>query len=365
VLEDLPGIAGDENAEPLVAAASRATRRGAELTSKLLAFSRRQLLQPSRIDTGGLVHSLADMLRRTLDQRVRIEVDAAPSCPPCLADAGQLESALLNIAINARDAMPDGGRLSFAARGCETLPAALAIDLVGDDGQTPVAADYVAIAITDTGSGMSESVRERAFEPFFTTKQSGRGTGLGLSTVYGFARQSRGGVTIDSTLGVGTTITLYIPRVRSRGAPAVRDAGPASGVPAGLRVLLVEDEPEVLRIALAFLEGWGCHVTPCASAEQALPLLLGTEAGFDLLLSDVVLGAGMRGTELAAHARRSRPALSVLLMSGYSSDLLAGEGAPPAASFELLRKPFSREELAAAVVAVTARSRPPDAGLPG
>lgn len=187
VLEDAPACAGDPLIQQLVGAASRATRRGAELTGKLLAFSRRQVLQPTVVDAAALLHSLTDMLRRTLDQRIVITLDAEEAL--CLADPGQLESALLNVAINARDAMPQGGTLAFVCRAVPSLPASL------DAERGPAnEAGYVAISIADTGSGMPEAVKERAFEPFFTTKESGRGTGLGLSTVYGFAKQSHGAV---------------------------------------------------------------------------------------------------------------------------------------------------------------------------
>ncbi|WP_395699952.1 PAS domain S-box protein [Aquabacterium sp.] len=337
VLEELPAVAGDDFAQQLVHAAERATRRGAELTGKLLAFSRRQVLKPHTVDLGTLLPSLADMLRRTLDQRVRIGVEIEPDCPPCRADPGQLESALLNIAINARDAMPDGGQLLFKARRA-TLPPALAAELAQED---PTAI---------TGTGMPESVKERAFEPFFTTKEAGRGTGLGLSTVYGFARQSHGGATIDSAPGEGTTITLYIPADLQEAAP--RGEGPASGqpVPPGLRVLLVEDDAEVRTVVRNFLDGFGCRVTACASGEQALALLAQPDE-VDLLLSDIALGPGMRGTQLAHSAQKQRPQLAVLLMSGYSSDLLdADRDSPP--GWELLRKPYGRDELARAIVRV-------------
>ncbi len=349
VLEELPAIESDEYAQQLLASATRATHRGAELTGKLLAFSRRQVLQPSAVDVGAMLGSLADMLKRTLDQRIRIVVEVAPGCPPCTADPGQLESALLNIAINARDAMPQGGELLFRARQCEQLPAALHRELAESLGTMPQAGDYVEIAISDTGSGMPEAVKERAFEPFFTTKEVGRGTGLGLSTAYGFARQSKGGITIDSMLGHGTTLTLYLPRVRQARAARAGAGGATSDVPPGLKVLLVEDEPEVLRVVQAFLSGWQCEVTALRSAEQALALLQAEDARFDLLLSDIVLGPGMRGTELAARARERHPAMAVLLMSGYASDLLAGEPDSGAGQPELLRKPFTREMLAGAI----------------
>ena len=348
VLEELPALADDVHGRQLLAAALRASRRGAELTGKLLAFSRRQVLQPSALDVGQLLHSLAGMLRRTLDQRIRIEVAVAASCPPVLADPGQLEAALLNIAINARDAMREGGRLRFSARPCVALPVEVRNDLedAGAD-----ADGFVAIAITDTGSGMSDEVKQRAFEPFFTTKEAGRGTGLGLSTVYGFVKQSHGAVTLDSATDAGTTLTLYLPRPRSaieRDSPAA----PVQALPAGLKVLLVEDDAEVREVARQFLLGLGCAVTPVASGEQAL-LELGSAADFDLLLSDIALGAGMRGTQLAALAQARLPQLAVLLVSGYSAELLDADRDAPL-GWELLRKPYSRDELAAALARLMA-----------
>ena len=346
VLEELPALAPDSHAQQLVSAAARAARRGAELTSKLLAFSRRQVLQPSAIDVGGLLNSLADMLRRTLDQRIHIEVEAAPSCPTVLADPGQLESAMLNIAINARDAMPEGGTLRFRAQPCNSLPDQVRSEL--DDPSAPADA-FVAISIADTGSGMSNEVKERAFEPFFTTKEVGRGTGLGLSTVYGFVKQSKGAIALDSTPGLGTTLTLFIPHASPAEMPANSEAV-GERVPEGLAVLLVEDDAEVRKVVHTFLEMLGCRVSVAASAEQAL-LMLDPGSGHQLLLTDIALGPGMRGTQLGAAAQNRLPNLSVLLMSGYSSELLeADRDSPP--SWELLRKPFSRLELASAIVRV-------------
>jgi PAS domain S-box-containing protein len=344
VLEEHPSIASDAGAQQLVAAAARASRRGAELTGKLLAFSRRQVLSPSRIDVPALIDSLADMLRRTLDQRIRIDVGVPDDCPPCLADPGQLESALLNIAINARDAMPQGGTLGFHVDICHTLPPALRGEF-GLEGASPD--HYVCIAVSDTGAGMSETVKERAFEPFFTTKEAGRGTGLGLSTVYGFVKQSHGAITLASQLGEGTTVTLYLPRHGGdRPGNSERDGG-TSELPKGLRVLLVEDEPEVRAIAMRFLNMLGCVVTPCASAEQALPLMT-RDGGYALLLSDIALGAGMRGTELAREAQLRHPDMAILLMSGFSAELLDTSQTAPL-SWELLAKPYTRDELAHAM----------------
>ncbi|KQY86863.1 MULTISPECIES: PAS domain S-box protein [Roseateles] len=349
VLEDVPAVADDANAPQLVGAAMRASKRGAELTGKLLAFSRRQVLQPTRVDVPALLESLADMLRRTLDQRIQITVQVQPGCPPCLADPGQLESALLNIAINARDAMPDGGALNFAAQRCEALPAAVLAELQDSRPQA-----YVQIAIGDTGTGMPDIVKERAFEPFFTTKEAGRGTGLGLSTVYGFAKQSRGAALLDSTLGEGTTVSLLLPcHPDAAGAEAATVAA-GDAVPAGLRVLLVEDEPEVRAVVMNFLRTLGCEVQALATAEAALEELA-ADAGYRLLLSDIALGAGLRGTQLAALAQQRQPALAVLLMSGYSSELL---DANEASAWELLRKPFTREDLARAIARVLNAPRP-------
>ena len=354
VLDELPDDAGNDYRKQLVAAAMRASKRGAELTAKLLAFSRRQVLQPAPIDIAAMFQSLADMLRRTLDQRIRIDVHTAADRPLVLADPSHLESALLNIAINARDAMPEGGTLTFRAERCGALAREVRATL--DD---PSAADdtFVAISIGDTGSGMTEEVRARAFEPFFTTKEAGRGTGLGLASVYGFAKQSRGGVRIDSVPGAGTTITLYIPRPWDLDAISPPQVDSSQVVPAGLRVLLVEDDGDVQAVVRTFLDTLGCVVTMASSAEQAL-VALSPAATFDLLLTDIALGAGMRGTELAALAQKRHPDLAILLMSGFSSELLDADRDSPA-SWELLRKPYSREELARAIVRVIGHSGPP------
>ncbi len=345
VLDDWPSVAADEGARDLVAAATRASRRGAELTAKLLAFSRRQMLQPKRVELPQFVPPLAELLRRTLDARIRIEVAIDTDTPACRADPGQLESALVNIAINARDAMPDGGTLSFRARRCDEAPVEVDREAWRGGG--------VALSVADSGVGMSEAVRARAFEPFFTTKDAGRGTGLGLATVYGFAHQSRGGVALESRPGQGTTVTLYLPAADEPRvtAAAVPDRG-AVALPRGLSVLLVEDEPEVLRVVQTFLTAWGCKVLACSRAEAALEALQPGGERFDLLLSDVVLGPGLRGTDIAERARALRPDLAVLLMSGYAPDAAVpvDGGAWP-----LLRKPFTREQLAQAITALLPR----------
>ncbi|MBC8119169.1 MAG: PAS domain S-box protein [Burkholderiaceae bacterium] len=347
VLQELPALADDTWGQHLVDAATRATKRGAALTNKLLAFSRRQVLQPRAVDVSLLLNSLADMLRRTLGLHIRIEVDAPPECPPVMADPGQLEAALLNIAINARDAMPEGGTLRFRAEPCSNLPSELRIE---PDAPSRPEHGFVAISITDTGTGMSDEVKERAFEPFFTTKEAGRGTGLGLSAVYGFVKQSKGVIAINSTFGVGTTLALYIPRSLDAAAPEQDHANASTVVLDGLNVLLVEDDVEVRAVVRIFLDTMHCKVTMAASGEQAL-LALGPDATFDLLLTDIALGAGMLGTQLAAQAQKRFPEMAILLMSGFSTELLdADRDSPP--NWELLHKPCTRDELARAIARV-------------
>jgi PAS domain S-box-containing protein len=356
-LEETPGLEGDAHGRRLLAAATRATLRAAELTGKLLAFSRRQVLQPALVEVAPVLHSLADMLRRTLDQRVRIELEVEAGCPPVLADPVQLEAAILNVAINARDAMSEGGRLVFAAGTTPRLPEGL----VGDATAAPVPpeAGYVSIAITDSGSGMSDEVRERAFEPFFTTKAAGRGTGLGLSTVYGFVRQSHGGVAIASAPGAGTTVTLYLPRHRGVPDEPADAMPPFEPLPPGLRVLLVEDDPAVRTVAVAMLESLDARTTACATAEEAL-LHLSDPGGFDLLATDVALGAGMRGTDLAREAQRRLPSLAVLLVSGFSAELIDADRVAPL-DWELVPKPYTRADLARAMATALGQAPRPGA----
>jgi len=358
VLGELPAVRADEQAARLVGSAVRASRRGADLTGKLLAFSRRQMLSPGNVDVHSLLESLIELLQRTLDENIRIELDAPDTCPLCQADASQLEATLLNIAINARDAMPSGGVLCFRLRFSSQLVGVLAAEL---DGGSASPNGYVVIGVSDSGTGMPEAVRQRAFEPFFTTKESGRGTGLGLSTAYGFVKQSRGAIALESTPEVGTTIRIALPAVaegrsstghrRPGLAESSAEAASATSLPSGLRVLLVEDDLEVLEVAVMFLQGLGCVVTAFTQAEPALEAILAGEAT-DLLMSDVVLGEGMRGTELARRVRSLRPGLPVLLASGYSSEASRRDDADPP---DLLAKPYDRETLQRAILAALGR----------
>lgn len=336
IIQSAPAIMQDQGLSQMVQAAGRAAGRAADLTGKLLAFSRRQVLQPASIDPAEMLHSVTEMLRRTLDQRIHVEIDVSSNCPRCIADRSQLESSLLNVAINARDAMAQGGVLRFSAQAVDELPSR-----ARSGHRDPGSTGYVAISVSDTGTGMPDAVKERAFEPFFTTKEAGRGTGLGLSSVYGFATQSKGAVSLESSVGSGTTITLYLPRPRH----SMRAEEPGRRqieVPRGLHVLLVEDDVEVLAVVENFVHNLGGKPTCCRTAEQAIATLSrSANSLFDVVLSDVALGAGMRGTTLANEIASRWPKLPVILMSGYSSELLASETTLP-----LLRKPFGQRELA-------------------
>ena len=340
LLGDQPAVRGDAQSRQLVAAAAaRAGQRGADLTGKLLAFARRQALAPIAVDPIAMLHSLADMLRRTLGENIHVLVQTPRTSPPCLADAVQLESALLNVAVNARDAMPEGGTLVLRC-GTGAPPE------VTEPGSGNAPREWVWFSVQDDGSGMSPDVLDRAIEPFFTTKEAGRGTGMGLSTVYGFVKQSRGHLGLDSAPGAGTTVTLYLP---AHDAPGEGDKAPpvaATRLPQGLRVLLVEDADDVRNVAQSFLRSLGCTVVACANAEAALTELAHGGA-FDLLFTDITLGAGIDGHELARRVNAQHPALAVLLTSGYSR-YLAGSGDTPL-RWPVLQKPYQRQDLAQAI----------------
>ena len=339
----------------LVGAAQRAGQRGADLTGKLLAFSRRQALAPAAVDPRALLSSMAEMLRRTLGEQVQVVLRLPTHCPPCRADAVQLESALLNVALNARDAMPSGGTLTLCC-GSGT-PRHEGPELIAPDEAPPLYAVW--FSVQDDGTGMSPGVRDRAFEPFFTTKEAGRGTGLGLSTVYGFIKQSHGSIHIDSSPGAGTTVTMVLPALPPSADAAHAVAAAGVRLPNGLRVLLVEDDDDVRGVAQAFLQGLALHVTACATAEEALDLFT-KGAVFDLLFSDITLGSGLDGIELARRVVQQRPGLAVLLCSGYSRYLAGGGAQGEPMPWAVLKKPYTRERLVRALTQCLAAS--PGAG---
>jgi PAS domain S-box-containing protein len=339
----------DKYASDIIDAVLRAALHGRDLTSHLLAFSRRRLLNPQPVDVHTLVTNSARLLGRTLGATIRIAVDAGGRGATAFVDPAALEAAVLNIALNARDAMPEGGTLTIrtATTDVDTLAA--------------VAADfppglYVKLAIGDTGVGMTEEVVARVFEPFFTTKTGGAGTGLGLSMVYGFAKQSGGGVTIESAPGRGTTVTLFLP-VAGRSAPSNTLPIDLGRPPAIARtILVVEDEADVRVAVRRQLESLGHRVLVAETATEALLLLQGRTP--DLLLVDVVLAIGMDGIELAEAARAARPSLPIIFMSGYTAvpeaqQRIRETGAP------LLPKPFTTAQLEQAIHDVCAASTSP------
>ncbi len=317
-------------------------RRAGELTARLLAFSRQQALDPKVVDVNALVRGMSDMLRRTLGQKVEVEVVLAAGLWPTLADAGELENALVNLAVNARDAMAQsgGGRLTV-----ETYNASL--DEAYAAGHEIEPGQYVAIAVTDTGQGMPQEIVDRAFDPFFTTKEVGKGTGLGLSQVYGFVRQSGGHIKIYSEVGVGTTIKLYLPRSAGKAAPRRRKAeGEPPRAKPGEVVLVVEDEGDVRQVSVDALREFGYQVAQAPNAEQALAEL-STLPRVDLLFTDLVM-PGMDGGELAEAAIARRPGLKVLFTTGYARNAMMGDG-PLGPNVRLLQKPFTVAALAACV----------------
>ena len=333
---DLAGeqIEGQRGAVECIEAAQGAALRGAELTRRLLAFARQQPLQPAGLDLAERLQDISVLLRRTLGEQVEIVLRAAPDTWPVLADPSQLADAVLNLAINARDAMPGGGRLVI-----ETENAPLD-ESYAEANPDAVPGDYVMLALTDTGSGMPAQVLERVFEPFFPTKEAGNGTGLGLAQVYGFARQSNGHVKIYSEVGQGTTVRLYLPR--AGGPRAATQAAPSDAAPTGSEtILLVEDNEPVRTLLEQQLGELGYRVTVAESTEAAVRLV--RERSLDLLLSDVVMPGGMSGYDLAREARRLVPGLRVLLISGFTANAAPVDEAV----YPLLRKPFRKPALAA------------------
>ncbi|WP_210643906.1 PAS domain-containing protein [Pseudomonas sp. Tri1] len=320
-------------------AAVSSANRAAALTHRLLAFSRRQSLDRKPLDPNVLVHSLEDLLSRTTGDHILLRLQLADELWPVNTDVSQLENALLNLVINARDAMPDGGELTI-----ETAN----VYLDGNDISTlePVkAGDYVMIAVSDNGSGMTPSVLAKAFDPFFTTKPIGQGTGLGLSMIYGFAQQSGGHLNLDSVPGQGTRVQLYLPRLHI--TPAEQPVAPETvDVPAALAgetVLLVEDEPAVRMLVLDLLDALGYTALQAQDAKTALPLL---ESGqrIDLLVTDVGL-PGMNGRQLAEIARQHRPDLKVLFMTGYAQKAAERQGFLEQ-GMDMVAKPFTLDLLA-------------------
>jgi PAS domain S-box-containing protein len=321
----------------ILAMTKRAAEQGSELVRRLLAFARRQRLEPRPVDLGALQGAVLDLLTHTLGGLVNLEWDVAQDIWPVFADQAQLELALLNLIINARDAMPDGGTVTILAANREVAAGALSGLEAGE---------YVCITVEDTGTGISADDLQKVMEPFFTTKEVGKGSGLGLSMVYGFVEQSGGRLRIESQPGQGTRVELLLPT-----AAAVEETG-ETGSPDGLspghaRVLVVEDEAGVRKVAVRFLRSLGYDTLEAGDAAQALDLLHG-DPGIRLLFSDVVLGNGHTGFELVRDARLLRPGLPALLTSGYERSAIGADEALQG-GVELLRKPYRLEQLGQAL----------------
>ena len=328
------GTLSEEKRESYLDAIIDTADRATTLTSQLLAFGRRQALKPEVIDVNAKLQAFAEVVSRTLGGRIEVKLDLAPSVWPSEVDAAQLETALLNVAINARDAMPDGGLLTISTGN------------LSRDGS-----DSVCIALADTGTGMSEEVLNRAFEPFFTTKAIGKGTGLGLSQIHGFAAQTGGRAEIESLLGRGTTIRLLLPRSHKPLTAAAQQQLPVLDG-GGRTVLLVEDNEQVREFARTLLEDIGFTVISAGDADEALTLLETEQV--DVLFSDVIM-PGSSGLELARTVRAHRPELPVLLASGYSEEIVGDAGS----EFHIIRKPFGADQLGVALGTVLGQAGSP------
>ena len=317
-------------------AASTSAGRAAALTHRLLAFSRRQSLDARPVEVDALIRSMSDLLERAVSERIDLQVVLPPALPAAMVDPHQLESAILNLALNARDAMPDGGALTVETSVVDIGEA----DSAARPGLSP--ARYLVVAVSDTGVGMSPEIVEKVFDPFFTTKPIGQGTGLGLSMVYGFARQTGGSVRIHSQAGLGTSVKLFLPITDARPDPAI-EAPPAAPQGQGERVVVVEDDPAVRMLVREVLEELRYEAVEFADPLAALPFIAGSER-IDLMISDVGL-PGMNGRELAETARSHRPDLPILFITGYAKNAAIRSGFL-GTRMAMITKPFSLDELA-------------------
>ncbi len=320
----------------LLVTAEAATESAAKITQQLLAFGRHNTFAAEPTSLSDLLVTAQDFLQRAAGETIDFGCSCASDLWHCRVDPAQLEAAILNLVVNARDAMPEGGRLRVELGN-------LSIGATGGGEERDVpAGDYVRIVVSDTGDGMTTEVADRVFEPFFTTKEAGKGSGLGLSQVYGFVKQSGGHVAIDTAPGEGTAFRLYLPRAPLSPEPPAAAAVPLPATPAGSEtVLIVEDNETVRQVSVDMVQSLGYEVLSCADGAEALSLLRDGYA-VDLLVSDIVMSGGVDGFELARRARALRPDLPILLVSGYP----ARAGAAAECEFPILRKPYHREELA-------------------
>jgi signal transduction histidine kinase len=346
-LELIENRAANDGVQELAAVARRAAERGASLIAQLLAFSRRQKLNPKPVQADALIRDFQRLIHRAVGEGCEVKFVADEQLWPCHVDPAQLQTALLNLTLNARDAMPNGGTLTIEVRNI-TLHKDAIVDVASGS--------YIRLSVTDTGCGMAREALDRAFEPFFTTKEVGRGTGLGLSMVYGFVRQSGGHVTIESAVGVGTTVNLYLP-CATNALDLETDAMQIRNAPAGSgRILVVEDDEDVLSVTSEMLAQLGYQVVSARNARDAILLLKGADR-FDLLFSDVVMPQGITGVELARQAKRLCNGIRILLTSGYADDVLRQHEATE--EFAIIGKPFaSLPPTTASSLIVRNRGRP-------
>jgi PAS domain S-box-containing protein len=340
-------VASDERLRKLVTAAERAATRGARLTESLLAFARVRPMRREAIDVNLMVREFSALVRRAVGEAVQVELDLDTAVHSVHTDAAQLEAALLNLALNARDAMPEGGTLLLRTRNATLGPEDLA------DNQDARPGEFVEILVSDTGVGIPEEVRRRVFEPFFTTKEIGKGSGLGLSQVFGFARQSGGDVRLHSAPGEGTTVRLLLPSAAVARAPEPEVARPPPPPPGKATILLVEDDAGVREVTAEALAALGYDVLAAQNGAEALSVVQARE-DIDLVFSDIVMPGGMGGVALGRHVRALRPRTPVLLTSGDVEAVLAAENA--ADEFELMRKPYNHLQLVERVRAVLDRA---------
>jgi two-component system, cell cycle sensor histidine kinase and response regulator CckA len=343
LLVDLPE--GDTRRED-VQEIEHAANRAATLTRQLLAFSRRQVLQPQILDLNALVENLDKFLRRLIGEDIDLRVHSSPDLWLVSADSGQMEQVIMNLAVNSRDAMPTGGKLTLETANVELDAGYAQRHIAVTPGQ------YVMLAVSDTGTGMDEETQARIFEPFYTTKTSGKGTGLGLSTVYGIVKQSGGNIWVYSEIGRGTTFKIYLPRTTESGTPARAVRIEATDLRGTETILLVEDEDPVRALAVKVLRGLGYHVLEAKMGREALDIAAGHDDVIDLLLTDVVMPE-YSGSELSRKLAHSRPTLKVLYMSGYTDEAIIHHGVL-AANIAYLQKPFTPHALAAKVREVLA-----------
>ena len=335
----------ERDVTPQVDAILRAVATGSRLTRQLLAFARRQAVRPEVVDLSEMMTVMHDLMRHSVPTAVSVRVHVEPGTPCIRVDPAELELALINLAVNARDAMPEGGRLDIGARFVERA------DLPANVHVRTEAPRLVALTVADTGVGVPDALRELVFEPFFTTKPPGLGTGLGLSQVYGFATQAGGTVRLDSQVGRGTTVTLYLPCTDEAAEPAAR----AASAPAGFdgHVLLVDDHADVTSVMAALLEQMGARVTVCGTATEALAALDRPGPAVDVVLSDITMPGEMDGIELAVTLGRTRPRLPVVLMTGFAANLRKALSL----GIEVIAKPCSADAVAAAIARALASQR--------